>query len=177
MNTMTKYISAIMLMIGSTTSHAMTVWLVESGANPFSNPQETLALNVGLNSLDLYYDVAGDTSYGYDFMLDITGVGSITAVGGGDSGLGNNFGTGWRQFGGDPIGEIGNSVLGFSFDFTAEAATSLLISGTYTDAYFADAAITSSTLATTITAVPVPAALWLMLSGLGLIGFTAKNKK
>jgi len=179
MKTITKYIAGMMLIIGSASSQAMTIWAVESGQNPFSNSQGTLALYAGTTTLDLYYDVGADTSYGYDFTLDINGTGSITNVGGGDSGLGNIFGTGWRQLGGSIYGETGSSVLAFSFDFTADAGTSLLISGSYTDSNFLDALISSSTLATVSAApavVPVPAAVWLFGSGLlGLVG-VAKRK-
>lgn len=156
----------------------MSVWVVESEQNPFVNSQDSLALSAGTNSLDLYYDVEGDTSYGYDLMLDITGTGNISNVGGGDAELGNIFGSGWRQFGGDIYGESSSSVLGFSFDFTADAGSLLSISGTYTNSDFIDAAILSSNLATvSVSAVPVPAAVWLFGSGLiGLIGFARRKK-
>jgi len=176
MKTIAKYIATMMLIMGSASSQAMTVWVVESGLNPFSNAQGTLDLSAGTTTLDLYYDVAGDVSYGYDFMLDITGIGSISNVGGGDADLGNAFGSGWRQLGGDFYGETGSSVLGFSFDFTADAGASLLISGTYTDSGFIDAPVSSATLAT-VSTVPVPAAVWLFGSGLiGLVGFARRKK-
>jgi len=177
MKTIAKYIATMMLIMGSASSQAMTVWVVESGLNPFSNAQGALDLSAGTTTLDLYYDVAGDISYGYDFILDITGTGSISNVSGGDADLGNAFGSGWRQFGGDIYGETGSSVLGFSFDFTAGAGASLLISGSYTDSNFLDASISSSTLATaSVLPTPVPAAVWLFGSGLlGLIG-TARWK-
>ena len=179
MKTITKHIAGMMLIMCSASSHAMTIWVVESGQNPFSNLQGTLDLSAGTTTtLDLYYDVGADTSYGYDFSLEIIGTGSIANVGGGDSGLGNDLmsGPGWRQLGGSIYGETGNSVLGFSFDFTNDVETSLLISGSYTDSNFLDAPIVSSTLAS-VSAVPLPAAAWLFLSGLGVIGFTTKKKK
>lgn len=175
MNTIAKTIAGMMLIMGSASSQAMTIWVVESGANPFSNSQGVLSLSAGTTALDLYYDVAGDTSYGYDFTLDITGIGSISNVGGGDSGLGNAFGSGWRQLGGDIYGETGNSVLGFSFNFTASEGAALYISGLYTDSNFMDASISSSNIAT-VSAVPVPAAAWLFGSGLiGLFGITKRK--
>lgn len=174
MQTITKYIIGVMLITGSASTQAMTVWVVESGQDPFANAQSTLVLSAGATTLDLYYDVEGDTSYGYDFKLDIVGGGSIANVGGGDSDLGNATSTGWRQFGGDVFGVTGSSVLGFSFDFTAAAGASLLVDGTYTDSGFSDAAILPSTLATV---VPVPAAVWLFGSGLtGLIGVARRKK-
>jgi len=176
MKKIVKHAAALMLVMGSASTQAMSVWLVESGQNPFANSQGVLALSAGTTSLDLYYDVEGDTSYGYDFILDIVGTGSISSVGGGDSDLGAVFGNGWRQTGGDIYGEIGNSVLGFSFDFTANAGVSLLVSGSYTDSNFTDAAISSSTLAT-VSAVPVPAAVWLFGSGLiGLFGVAKRRQ-
>jgi len=175
MKTITKYLTGLSLILGSTTSQAMSIWVVESGLNPFANTQESLTLSAGTTTLDLYYDVEGDTSYGYDFILDITGTGSISNVAGGDSDLGDVFGTGWRQFGGDIYGETGDSVLAFTFDFTADAGASLLVSGTYTDGNFLDTPVSPAELAT-VSAVPVPAAVWLFASGLiGLAG-VAKRK-
>ena len=176
MKTLVKYIAGITLIMCSASSQAMTVWAVESGQDAYSNAQGTLTLSAGITTLDLYYDVGTDISYGYDFILDIIGTGSIANVGGGDSDLGDVFGSGWRQFGGDIYGETGSSVLAFSFDFTADAGTSLLVSGSYTDSNFLDAPILLSTLAT-VSAVPVPAAAWLFGSGLiGLIGVARRKK-
>ena len=171
MKKLVKYLSMMLLVLGSSTSQAMNVWVVESGQDPFSNLQDTLSLSVGTNSLDLYYDVSSDVSYGYDLYLDVVGTGSISNVGGGDSELGNAMGTGWRQLGGSIYGEAGSSVLAFSFDFTSEIATSLIVSGSYTDANFLDASISTTNLA----AVPVPAAVWLF--GSGLIGLAAVAKR
>jgi len=175
MKTIIRNIAGLMLIVCSMSSHAMSVWVVESGQNPFASSQGTLALSAGTTSLDLYYDVEGDTSYGYDFILDIIGTGSISSVGGGDSDLGAAFGSGWRQTGGDFYGEVGNSVLGFSFDFTADAGASLLIGGTYTDGNFDDTSVNAATLAS-VSAVPVPAAVWLFASGLiGLCSFAKRR--
>jgi len=177
MKQIAKYIiGGMILVMWSVSSQAMTIWAVESGQSPFSNSQGALALSAGTTTLDLYYDVGADVSYGYDLILDIVGTGSITNVGGGDSGLGNIFGSGWRQLGGSVYGETGSSVLAFSFNFTADAGTSLFISGSYTDSSFLDAPISSSTLAS-VSAVPVPAAIWLFGSGLiGLAGFAKRHK-
>ena len=175
MKTIAKYIAGIPLIMWAASSQAMTVWVVESGQNPFLYSQGTLELSVGTSTLDLYYDVGGDTSYGYDFILEIVGTGSISNVGGGDSDLGNAFGSGWRQFGGSIYGETGSSVLGFSFDYTTGVDTSLLISGSYTDSGFIDAPIVPSTLVVTV--VPVPAAAWLFGSGLIALGTLAKRRK
>ncbi len=174
MRNVIKFSAGAMLLICSSLSQAMNVWVVESGQDAFSSSQNTLTLSAGTTTLDLYYDVAGDISYGYDFILDIVGGGSISNVWGGDSDLGNAYGSGWRQFGGDIYGETGSSVLGFTFDFTANAGSTLLISGSYTDADFLDAPVTSATLAT-VQPVPVPAAVWLF--GSGLIGLGAMLKR
>lgn len=178
MKSINKYIAVMIVVMWSASSQAMTIWVVESGQDPLLNSQGALALSQGASTLDLYYDVEGDISYGYDFILDITGTGSITNVGGGDSDLGSIFGSaGWRQFGGSLYGETGNSVLAFSFDFTADAGASLLVSGSYTDSSFLDAPISSSTLAAvSATTVPVPAAVWLFSTGLlGLISFARRK--
>ena len=171
-----KYSIGALLLICSSLSQAMTVWVVESGQDAFSSSQNTLNLSAGTTTLDLYYDVAGDISYGYDFILDIVGGGSISNVWGGDSDLGNAYGSGWRQFGGDIYGETGSSVLGFTFDFTAIAGSSLLIGGSYTDVNFLDAPVASTTLAS-VQPVPVPAAAWLFGSGLIGLGAMLKRRK
>ena len=176
MSLIVKSIIGMMLIFSSLSSQAMNIWVVGSGQGAFSNSQGVLSLSEGMNSLDLYYDVAGDTSYGYDFILDVMGSGTISNVTGGDSDLGDVFGSGWRQFGGSVYGETGSSVLGFSFDFFADAGSSLLISGSYTNADFLDETITSSIIGTAVSAVPVPAAVWLFGSGLlALVGFVRRR--
>ena len=183
MKIIAKYVAGIMLVMWSAISQAaMTAWIVESGDDPFLNSQGVLELTAGTTSLDLYYGASGgDTIYGYDLILDITGTGSISNVAGGDLELDNAYGSGWHVIGGDYIdGEDGSSVLGFSFDFTADAGASLLVSGLYTDLNFLDASISSATLANVsaaeISPVPVPAAAWLFGSGLvGLIGFARRK--
>ena len=161
MRTLLSFVSVLAL-VWSSSSQAFTVWVVEKGQDPFANSQNTVQLSAGTSTLDLYYDVGGDSSYGYDLLLNIAGAtGSITNVGGGDSGLGAPTATGWHQLGGDPfVATTGNSVLGFSFDFTAEAGASLSVTGSYTDANFTDSQIIPSTLAE-VSQVPIPAAIWL----------------
>lgn len=150
-----------------TSSHGMNVWLVESGADPFSNTGSILTLAPGATILDLYYDLEGDVSYGYDFDLSVFGEGSIMNVRGGDaSGLGADTDDGWRQFGGDIYGESGASVLAFTFDLYSEAGTQLLFSGSYTDSSFSDAKLDGITLAQTVAPVPVPAPFFLLLSAI-----------
>lgn len=174
MRILVKHIAGMLLILWSVSSQAMTIWVVESGQDPFLNSQDTLVLSAGTNTLDLYYDVGSDISYGYDFILSIIGSGSITNVGGGDSELGDVYGNGWRQFGGSIFGETGSSVLGFSFDLIADPGASLLISGSYTNLDFNDELIVPSTLATV---VPVPAAVWLFGSGIIALGAFTKRRK
>lgn len=180
MSLIVKSIVGMMLIFSSLSSQAMNIWIVGNGQDVSSNSQGVLSLSEGMNTLDLYYDVAGDISYGYDFILDVAGSGTISNVIGGDSDLGDVFGSGWRQFGGSPYGEEGNSVLAFSFDFFAGAGSSLLISGSYTNIDFLDETIASSTIGTVAAVpvvVPVPAAVWLFGSGLiGLIGIARRKK-
>lgn len=163
--------------IWSSSSQALSVWVVESGNDPFSNSQNTLEITtVGTATLDLYYDAEGDTSFGYTFLLDITGTGGISNVGGGDSIVGNLVEDTWKQIGGDAInGNTGDAILGFTFDFSAEDKAALLISGTYTGSSFTDVEITSSTLAK-VSAVPVPAAVWLFGTAIiGMVGLKRRN--
>jgi hypothetical protein len=187
MKMIAKYTAGLLLIVCSAASHAaMTVWVVESGQGPLSNSQGVLEVTAGTTSLDLYYGLSGgEISYGYDFILDITGSGSISNVSGGDSDplAGGVFGSGWRQFGGDFLGETGSAVLGFSFDFTATAGAALLINGgsSYTNSSFLDEGILPATLANVsgeeLATVPVPAAVWLFGSGcVGLIGFARRKK-
>ncbi len=167
------FFSVLLGFIWASSSQAFSVWVVESGQDPFSNSQDTLAVFPGTTTLDLYYDAEMGTSFGYDILLEILGTASISNVGGGDSGLGNVAGTGWRQLGGDPINGETDTLLGFSFDFTGEFGSSVSVSGTYTDENFTDARITPSTLA--VSQVPVPAAVWLF--GTAIIGLTGFNRR
>lgn len=176
MKNLTNILFSIMLLTLSNSSHAISVWVVESGSDPLSNAVSALSMSPGTVSLDLYYDLEGDTSYGYDFFLDIIGSAVISNVGGGDSDLGVSTTTGWRQLGGDFYGTTGSSILAFSFDFTADSGAILALNGFYTNANFIDVSIPEITLAT-VTAVPLPAAAWLFIGGLGLVGFSAKKKK
>lgn len=166
----------------ATTSYGMSVWVVESGADPFASSGSILYLSPGTTVLDLYYDLEGDTSYGYDFNLSITGIGSITNVMGGDSGLGASTSDGWRQFGGDIYGESGHSVLAFTFDFYSAVGAQLVLDGSYTDSSFADSHIEEVLLAQTsapVSQVPIPSfvllILALMLSWLGIKAIRVLN--
>ncbi|MCG8314080.1 MAG: hypothetical protein MI976_12790 [Pseudomonadales bacterium] len=173
-----KALSSMMLATGlllTSGAQAVSVWVVESGQDPFSNSEDKLILNEGVTTLDLYYDTEGDTSYGYDFQLLIDGVGSINNVHGGDSGLGSAQSYGWRQFGGDILGESGYSVLAFSFDFFGEVGSVLTLGGSYTNGSFIDEAINSNVLAE-VAPVPLPASALLFASAL-LGGLGLKRKK
>ena len=55
MKVITKYIVGLFLIVCSATSQAaMSVWVVESGQDPFSNSQGVLEISEGTTSLDLY---------------------------------------------------------------------------------------------------------------------------
>lgn len=152
----------------STLSNATTVWLVQSGAASGSNTPGT-ALDVAPlagGSYDLYMDLEGDTAYGWDIDLDVSGSGSISSVSGPALGLGTSLPNGgWAQIGGDVFGESG-VVLLMSFDFSGDLGASIALSGTYTDASFLDANFPNTTLLN-VSNVPLPAASWLFLSALG----------
>lgn len=176
---MKKLILSILLyFVCSSSSYAFIVWVVDSGAPPLSYSKDTFQMEPGETTFDLYYDVEGDTSYGYDMFLDVQGAGSISNVSGGDSDLGNATASGWHQLGGDVSGETGNAVLGFSFDFTGEAGSLISVSGIYTDINFSESLITSSTLVSVsnVPNVPIPSALWLFSSALiGLVNFKRRS--
>ena len=151
----------------SSISNASTVWLVQAGAASNSNgPGVALDVSPGSGSYDLYMDLEGDTSYGWDVDLDVSGTGEISGVTGLTLGLGTALPNGgWAQIGGDLFGETG-VVLMMSFDFDGDAGSSILFSGLYTDASFLDASFPSTTLLN-VTSVPLPVASWLYLSAIG----------
>ncbi len=170
-------LSLAVCIIWSSASHAFSVWVVESGQDPFLYSQKTLFVPPGSIKLDLYYDVEGQTSFGYDLLLNISGTGSVSNVYGGDSGLGKVTPSGWRQFGGDVKGETGNSILGFSFDFTGDVGTTLTINGSFTDSTFTDKSINQKTILE-VTQVPIPATIWLFVTALsGVVGLSGLKKK
>lgn len=158
---------AVMLCM-SGIANAATVWLVQGGA-PSNATTPGTALDVAASvpaSYDLYMDLEGDTAYGWDIDLDVSGSGSISSVSGPYLGLGTGLvNGGWAQIGGDVFGESG-VVLLMSFDFLGDTGASIVLSGSYTDASFLDASFTNTTLLN-VTSVPLPAACWLFLSAIG----------
>ncbi|MBI3546206.1 MAG: hypothetical protein HY081_06390 [Gammaproteobacteria bacterium] len=80
-------------------------------------------------------------------------------------------------------GANGNFLIA-TVDFTAKASgnSSLLLSQSALNPFSSSSAGASLNVAyqpasVTVTTVPIPAAIWLMLSGLGLMGFGVKKKK
>lgn len=176
------YVGVFLLGLFSVNANALTVWAVESGELASSNTAgSSLVLSPGTSTIDLYFDTEGDISWGWDILLDVTGTGTISGVTGGD--INGGLGTaqadgGWRQLGGDFATDLNAaSVLMFTFDFDAVAGTVLSIGAgsSYTSGTsFQSELITGGDLVT-ISAVPLPAAAWLFVSGLAVLGIRAKK--
>ncbi|MEE8057276.1 MAG: hypothetical protein V3T17_05505 [Pseudomonadales bacterium] len=156
----------------SLNSHAMLVWAVLSGGESGSNTAgNALSVGAGLKTtIDLYYDVEGDTSWGYDFSLTITGEGTIdnvNVINGSDFDVGNNIPNGWRQLGGDPLkDETGSAVLAFQFDFLADPGAFIVLTGNYASGIAFDSVpLTPSTIVSTAN-VPLPLPGAMLLSAL-----------
>jgi hypothetical protein len=177
---------ALLFGLFSANANAFTVWAVEGGALSSSNTAGTpLVLSPGANTIDLYFDTEVDISIGWDILLEVNGVGNVSGVTGGD--INGRLGTpeadgGWFQSGGNPFVDINSpSVLMFSFDFDALAGTILSIGAgsIYTSGItYTSEDITLGDLVTISggTPVPLPAAAWLLFSGIGFLGFAAKRK-
>ncbi len=174
---------ALLLGLFSMSANAFTVWAVEGGASSTSNiAGNPLVLSPGASTIDLYFDTEGDVSWGWSILLEVTGLGTVSGVTGGDinGGLGSpQPDGGWHQFGGDFLTDLNSSsVLMFSFDFDAAPGAILSIGSgsTYgSGTTFMDELIPMGDLVR-ISAVPLPAAAWLLLSGLGVFGFSARRK-
>ena len=148
------------------------MWAVESGADASSNSAgNILTLGEGLKSLDLYFDTDGDISWGWDITLSVAGTGFISSLAGGDinGSIGTPTADGFQQLGGDFSVDLnGGPLLLFSFVYDSlEGALLSIASGSnYTSGTsFETETIAPVTLVQT-TAVPLPAASWLMFSGL-----------
>lgn len=153
---------------------AATVWAVVSGEAPNSNSPGS-ALEMGTESVrvDLYMDTLADTSYGWDFTLEVLGAGVISNVAGEfvDPAFGVALPSGgWRQLGGDLFGQTGEFLV-ISFDFLGDFGASVEFSGVFTNSSFNDELLASSTLMQVVQPVPLPGAVWLMASAiLGVVG-------
>lgn len=158
----------------STSVNAATIWAVMKGADQGTNsPGSPLMVMPGPLSIDLYMDVLSDTSYGWNFDLNVLGIGTVSNLTGPtvNPAFGSALPNGGRkQIGGDVLGETGQ-FLALSFDFLGEAGAAVLFSGSFTNSAFIDEAIAPTTLLE-IQAVPLPGAVWLLGSALvALVGF------
>ncbi|MCP4994322.1 MAG: hypothetical protein GY934_11140 [Gammaproteobacteria bacterium] len=166
----------------SVSANAFTVWAVDGGAASSSNTAgNPLDLSPGISSIDLYFDTEGDISWGWNLLLDVTGVGTVSGVTGGD--INGRLGVpqsdgGWQQLGGDLSVDLNaSSVLMFSFDFDAAPGALLSVGAgsIYSNGItFQSELITGGDLIT-VSAIPLPAAAWLFLGGMGFLGFTARR--
>ena len=174
---------ACLLSLCPVNANAFSVWAVEGGApatsNTFDNP---LVLAPGVHTVDLFFSTEGDVSWGWDFLLDVIGEGTVSNARGGDikGGLGiSNANGGRRQTGGDPaLDLVTSSMLFFTFDVDAAPGAILRIANgsRYTSGTtFQSEAIDAASLVA-IQVVPVPAAAWLFLSGIGILGRKALRK-
>lgn len=177
---------ALVLGLFSMNANAFSVWAVESGALSSSNSAgNPLVLSPGVNTIDLYFDTEGDVSWGWDIVLDVIGTGTVSSVTGGDinGGLGTSqVDGGWRQIGGNvAVDLITSAELMFTFSFDALAGTVLSIGSGSTYSSGTTYSAESITLGDLViisagTPVPLPAAAWLFISGIGFFGFAAKRK-
>lgn len=138
----------------------------EGGASQL-NPSEAI-VNMGATpaNIDLYFGVTGPTSIGF---------GSDTSASEGSGNFVGIFGSlGWLAV---PQGYTSGLTLSDSMTFDNATFTSLgLTPGTYTYSWNVPDDSISLNIGTT-TATPLPAALPLFASGLGIMGFLAKRRK
>ena len=179
---MSIYLSGVLFFgLFSASASAFSVWAVNGGASSSSNSAgSTLDIAPGTGTpIDLYFDTEGDISWGWDITLEVSGVGTVSGVTGGD--INGGLGTaqsdgGWRQLGGNAaVDLVGSSVLMFSFLFDASPGAMLSIgnASNYTSGNtFGSEAITPNVL---VSAVPLPTAVWLL--GSGLVGLIAVGRR
>jgi hypothetical protein len=177
-------VGALLLGLFSINANAFTVWAVEGGASASSNSAgNPLVLSAGSHTIDLYFDTEGDISWSWDILLEVTGVGTVSGVTGGDinGGLGiPRSGGGWQQLGGNFAVDLNDSaVLMFSFVFDADpgAVLSIGAGSNYTSGITWEGELIAGGDLVTISAIPLPAALWLLVSGIGFLGFAARPSR
>ncbi len=177
-------VGLLFLALFSVNANAFTVWAVNAGDDStFNNAGNALVASSGVNAIDLYFDTEGDISWNWDISLEVTGTGNVSGVQGGD--INGGFGIqltngGWQQLGGNVAVSLNSpSVKMFSFVFDADpgAVLSIGAGSNYTSGTtFGSELITAGDLVT-VSAVPLPAAIWLFIGGAGFIGFASKRNK
>jgi hypothetical protein len=179
--TLTSAATALLL---AGAAHATTV-VVDAQADAIGTPGATTALTAGetfeitASPLDLW-------SAGADLRISNANglTGPIFAVAGDDSGktpgtqIGQDFGlysaAGSSFAYGELVGSIdGGTYFAVGTDYTGTTATGGTLSLIYWDSYYGD---NFGSIAATVTAVPEPGSLALMLAGLGIVGGLARRR-
>ena len=164
---------ALLISLSSISASAFSVWAVDGGADPSENSAgNPLNIEYGVSqSVDLYFDTDGDTSWGWDISLLSNNGDLISNVSGGDinGGLGTVLTDGYRQLGGNPAQDvIGGPFLLFSFEtLLSDQNSQISAIGTYTSgtSFLSEDILAGGVVA----AVPLPGAFLYMLSGISCI--------
>lgn len=164
---------ALLISLSSISASAFSVWAVDGGADPSENSAgNPLNIEYGVSqSVDLYFDTGGDTSWGWDISLLSNNSDPIFNVSGGDinGGLGTVLVDGYRQLGGNPAQDvIGGPFLLFSFEtLLSDQNSQISAIGTYTSG---TSFLSEDILAgEVVSAVPLPGAFLYMISGISCI--------
>ena len=175
--------AAALLLAGA--AHASTVVTVDAQADAIGTAGATTTLAAG-ESFTITASPLDTWSAGADFRTsDANGlIGTIDAQAGDDSGatpgqqIGQDFGTftsGSSTFAfGELVGSIdGGAYFAVGTNYSGTTSTGGTLSLIYWDSFYGD---NSGTIAATVTAVPEPTSVALLLAGLGIVGGLSRRR-